>query len=263
MKYCVNCNEPLPSGLPDCTSTAKPEDKSLARLIAAIGKTGAAERTWFEGWFRALKRDVLNRLPAFEAEGEHRELLRKFQDNTAERRRLREQLAPFRHELARIRYFKLEGCPEETRDVMRLLTDPDIVARIERSEEKDIGIFLKLFGRLSQRADPQAGARAVPGDVAKRRHRAFARATADRHGGRAVQLSRHRPETPPAPDQVRHPDHRQRGQARLRKTPCTASQGLSVVQLLKKRKLYNAERCAAPRKSGATCSVLATRFLRE
>jgi hypothetical protein len=133
--------------MPDVIPIRKiPDDPMLARLIAAIGKehAGDAERTWFEDRFRALKGDFEARLPGFEADGKRRKLLRRFLDNAAERRRLREQLAPFRHDLARIRHIKLAGCPKDTRDVLGLLMDPDIIALAEQAEEKDFGIFLEL-----------------------------------------------------------------------------------------------------------------------
>ena len=89
---------------------AASDDELLARLIAAIGKSDAshAERSWFEDRFRALKWDYQKRLPAFESDVEHRELLRKFLANGEERRELRRQLKAMEHELWRIRRIRLE-----------------------------------------------------------------------------------------------------------------------------------------------------------
>ena len=65
--------------------TRNPDDELLARLIDAIGKSdvAAAERIRFEDAFKRLKRNYQERLPAFEADVDHRALLRKLLANTA------------------------------------------------------------------------------------------------------------------------------------------------------------------------------------
>ena len=107
------------------------DDELLARLIAAIGKSDAshAERSWFEDRFRALKWDYQKRLPAFESDVEHRELLRKFLANGEERRELRRQLKAMEHELWRIRRIRLNATPtfdDESRLILSVLTNPEI-----------------------------------------------------------------------------------------------------------------------------------------
>ena len=68
--------------------TRNPDDELLARLIDAIGKSdvAAAERIRFEDAFKRLKRNYQERLPAFEADVDHRALLRKLLANTRKRR---------------------------------------------------------------------------------------------------------------------------------------------------------------------------------
>ena len=120
-------------------------EELLQRLIAAIGKdaAGDAERAWFEERFRTLKRDYQKRLPGFGSEVEHRDLLRKFLANADERRELRRQLAAFKHELARIRRIRLDAIEDDdSRLILTMLTDPEIIARAEETEEGDIKIFL-------------------------------------------------------------------------------------------------------------------------
>jgi hypothetical protein len=131
------------------TTSTNSDEVLLARLIVAVGlgDAGDATRTWFENWFRAHKRDVESRLPGFEANVARRELMRKFLDNTAERRRLREQLAPFRSELARIRRIKLNAMsdlPVEDQHILVALADPSVIAGAEQNEVEDIKVFLDI-----------------------------------------------------------------------------------------------------------------------
>jgi len=127
----------------------------LNRLMVAIGKdsAGDAERAWFEDKFRALKQDYQNRLPGFESEVEHRELLRKFLANAQERRELRQQLTAIKYELWRVGRIRLNQIEdEESRLILGTLTDPDIIERAERAEEENVRLLLENTGDYRKRS---------------------------------------------------------------------------------------------------------------
>jgi hypothetical protein len=124
-------------------------EELLQRLIAAIGKdaAGDAERAWFEERFRMLKQGYLKRLPPFESDVDYRELLGKFLVNGEERRELRRQLTAMKYELWRIRRIRLNAThapDDKSRFILSALTDPDIIARFELEEERDIQTYLEM-----------------------------------------------------------------------------------------------------------------------
>lgn len=131
-------------------SIEPPNEKLLARLIAAIGKADApeAERAWFEEQFRLIRFDVLAGLPRFETDEPYRELLRKFLANSAERQELRARLRPFEYELIRIRilWMDVHGISGKHRDAITMLTDPDFIRQVEGAEETIVRLALETSG---------------------------------------------------------------------------------------------------------------------
>ena len=127
--------------------TRNPDDELLARLIDAIGKSdvAAAERIRFEDAFKRLKRNYQERLPAFEADVDHRALLRKLLANTRKRRELRRQLAAVQQEIRRVGWIRIMDAkfPEPVQLRMAEFLDPIALENIERLEENNIKYFLK------------------------------------------------------------------------------------------------------------------------
>ena len=136
--------------MPDDTSSRKsPNDRLLAKVIAAIGMRHAsdADRGWFEQEFWKIEQDYLNRLPGLENEARFRDLLREFLAVAEKKRALRAQFEPFKPELERLRHLRLNNTPAPDEDAMfilTLLTDPKLLAKAELAEVSNINNYLAV-----------------------------------------------------------------------------------------------------------------------
>jgi hypothetical protein len=122
------------------------DDELLDRLFAAIGKGGYNyfERLELTNDLHIIREGCskLDELPL--AGGTHRNLLRKFRENTASRRALREQLKPVRDAIVMAGWLRRYPDADETelRAVMQDDTDSVDPAIVEDREDQNIAFLI-------------------------------------------------------------------------------------------------------------------------
>ena len=127
--------------------TRNPDDERLAALISAVGKgdAGAVERAQLEDAFKWIRHNYQTRLRAFEADVDHRTLLRKLLASIGKQRELRPQLAAIQQEIMRVGLIGMmdDEVSDEIQSELAPLMNPKMIERTERLEEYNIRLFLK------------------------------------------------------------------------------------------------------------------------